>query len=106
VLQFKDARDEDYIRQQFEELANKNYDARFDDEIVTALEQLPFEFKTVVVLADIESFSYKEIAQIVGCPIGTVMSRLSRARTRLQELLKDYAIESGIINSSQNIGSN
>lgn len=74
-----------------------DYDALFDDEIKTALEQLPAEFKMVVLLADVESFSYKEIAKIVGCPIGTVMSRLSRGRKQLQNNLKEYALKGGFI---------
>ena len=54
----------------------------------TALEQLPVDFREVIVLREMEGLSYKEIAAIVGVPIGTVMSRLARARERLQALLK------------------
>ena len=61
-----------------------------------ALADLPVNFRTVVVLADLQSFSYKEIAEIVGCPIGTVMSRLFRARRCLQASLKDHAASYGI----------
>jgi RNA polymerase sigma-70 factor (ECF subfamily) len=53
-----------------------------------ALEQLPVDFREVIVLREMEGLSYKEIAAIVGVPIGTVMSRLARARERLQALLK------------------
>ena len=53
-----------------------------------ALEQLPVDFREVIVLREIESLSYKEIAAVVGVPIGTVMSRLARARERLQTVLK------------------
>ncbi|NIR50615.1 sigma-70 family RNA polymerase sigma factor [candidate division KSB1 bacterium] len=80
-----------------EKFKESNYDALFDDEIVSALGQLSDDFRTVVILADIESFSYKEIAEIVGCPIGTVMSRLSRGRKQLQNYLMEYAVRSGII---------
>jgi RNA polymerase sigma-70 factor (ECF subfamily) len=52
-----------------------------------------------VVLADLEDFSYKEIAEIMDCPAGTVMSRLYRGRKILQGLLYDYAVEQGIISS-------
>jgi RNA polymerase sigma-70 factor (ECF subfamily) len=54
----------------------------------TALEQLPVDFREVIVLREMEGLSYKEIAGIVGVPIGTVMSRLARARERLQAILK------------------
>lgn len=74
------------------------YDRIFDDEIKSALDQLPTDFRIVVLLADVESFSYKEIAKIIGRPIGTVMSRLSRGRKYLQQHLKSYAIEGGYIN--------
>ena len=53
-----------------------------------ALEELPVEFREVIVLREIEGLSYKEIAQVAGVPIGTVMSRLARARERLQTILK------------------
>ena len=51
----------------------------------------------VIVLADIEGFSYKEISEMVGCPIGTVMSRLHRGRQLLQRELLDYAIQAGVV---------
>jgi len=54
-------------------------------ELALALDQLPEDHRTVIVLADIEELSYKEIAEVVGCPIGTVMSRLHRARRALRE---------------------
>jgi RNA polymerase sigma-70 factor (ECF subfamily) len=65
-----------------------------------ALAELSVNFRTVVVLADLQSFSYKEIAEIVGCPIGTVMSRLFRARRALQEVLRDHAQSYGIAMAS------
>ncbi len=71
------------------------------DEIIEALDQVPVDFRMVVILADIQSFSYKEIAEIVGCPVGTVMSRLFRGRRILQKQLYDYAIREGIINPEQ-----
>ncbi len=60
-----------------------------------ALTALPVSFREVVVLADLEGLSYKEIAQVVGCPVGTVMSRLSRARHLLRESLAGFARERG-----------
>ena len=65
-----------------------------------ALGELPVNFRTVVVLADLQSFSYKEIAEIVGCPIGTVMSRLFRARRLLQASLREHAASYGIAAAS------
>lgn len=77
-----------------------DYEKIFDDEIKEALDRLPTEFRVVVLLADVESFSYKEIAKIIGRPIGTVMSRLSRGRRYLQQHLRAYAIEGGFIRKS------
>lgn len=62
-----------------------------DPAIREALKSLPDTFRTVVYLADVEGYSYKEIAQIMDCPIGTVMSRLNRGRTQLRESLSGYA---------------
>jgi RNA polymerase sigma-70 factor (ECF subfamily) len=60
-------------------------------ELEAALETLPEDQRTVVLLADVEELSYKEIAEVIGCPIGTVMSRLHRARRALRELLVEQA---------------
>jgi RNA polymerase sigma-70 factor, ECF subfamily len=67
-----------------------------DDEVKEAVESLPDQFRLVVILADIEDFSYKEIAEIIDAPIGTVMSRLFRGRKLLQKALLDYATKKGI----------
>ncbi len=67
------------------------------DEVVQALEEVPIDFRMVVILADIQGFSYKEIAEVVGCPVGTVMSRLFRGRRILQKHLYEYAIREGVI---------
>ncbi len=66
-----------------------------DSDIKRALQEIPEEFRMVVYLADVEGFSYKEIAEIVEIPAGTVMSRLSRGRKQLREKLADYAAELG-----------
>ena len=58
---------------------------------------MPFEYRLVVILSDIEEFSYQEIAEIMDCPVGTVRSRLSRARKMLQKKLYDFAVAKGII---------
>ena len=65
-------------------------------EIQAALAKLPEDHQTVVVLADVEELSYKEIAEVIGCPIGTVMSRLHRARKALQERLSEQAEALGL----------
>lgn len=62
-----------------------------------ALSSLPDDFRLAVVLCDIEGFSYKEIAEIMECPTGTVMSRLYRGRRLLQKQLRSYAIAEGIV---------
>lgn len=64
-----------------------------DNKITDALMQLPEEFRMVIYLADVEGFSYKEISEIMQSPIGTVMSRLHRARKILRELLEDYVLK-------------
>lgn len=69
-------------------------------EVGRALDELPADFRIAVVLSDIEELSYKEIADAMGCPIGTVMSRLHRGRKMLQSKLRDHAIAMGIINES------
>jgi RNA polymerase sigma-70 factor, ECF subfamily len=66
-------------------------------EIRQALDELPEEFRLVVLLSDVEELSYKEIAEVVGCPIGTVMSRLHRGRRLLQAKLFEHARALGIV---------
>ncbi len=65
--------------------------------MVEAIEQVPEKFRIVVLLADLMDFSYAEVADIVGCPVGTVMSRLFRGRRHLRGRLRAYAIEQHIL---------
>ncbi len=67
-----------------------------DEDILAALADVPKDFREVVLLADVQEFSYNEIAEMLGIPVGTVMSRLSRGRKRLREKLSGYASSSGI----------
>lgn len=68
-----------------------------DTEVKVALEALPDNFRMPVLLADVEGFSYKEIAEILGIPIGTVMSRLHRGRKAMQKQLWDFATQRGLV---------
>ena len=72
-----------------------------DEDILAALDRIPSDFRAVVLLADVEEFAYKEVAEIAGIPIGTVMSRLSRGRRLLREQLADVARSYGIGRAAQ-----
>jgi RNA polymerase sigma-70 factor (ECF subfamily) len=76
------------------------------DEVLAALHKVSVDFRVVVLLSDVYSFSYKEIAEMVKIPIGTVMSRLFRGRRLLQTALFDYAIREGVIKLPRREGVN
>jgi RNA polymerase sigma-70 factor (ECF subfamily) len=69
------------------------------DDVLQALEALPAEYRTAVLLADLLEYSYKDIALAMGCPMGTVMSRLHRGRQMLQQRLQQYALAHGYIHA-------
>jgi RNA polymerase sigma-70 factor (ECF subfamily) len=75
-----------------------------EGEVGRALDALPTEFKLAVMLCDVEEFSYEEIAEIMGCPIGTVMSRLHRGRKLLQRSLYEHALALGIVKGEEKVG--
>lgn len=76
-----------------------------DEEVIAAFENVPENFRHVVVLSDVEGFSYKEIASILNVPMGTVMSRLSRGRKVLRQELADYAHRYGFGNDQKHAAS-
>ncbi|CAB4649676.1 unannotated protein [freshwater metagenome] len=71
-----------------------------DEEVKNAIESLPETFRIPVLLSDVEGFSYKEIAEMLEVPIGTVMSRLHRGRKAMQKMLYEYAKERGLVDES------
>ncbi len=75
-----------------------------EGEVRRALDALPPEFRLAVILCDVEEFSYEEIAEIMGCPIGTVMSRLHRGRKLLQKSLYGHALSMGIVKGEEVVG--
>ncbi len=81
------------------DLQQKLFGNLLGDEVTRALESLPDDFRTVVILCDIEGLTYEEIAEFVECPIGTVRSRLHRGRKLLQAKLYEYAKKQGVIKS-------
>ena len=86
----------------FEQVQEADPEGRFfdqlvDDDVLRAIDRLPDEFRETLVLSDVEDLSYAEIAEVTEVPVGTVKSRLFRARQALQRELYDYAVEMGYI---------
>ncbi len=81
-------------------LEKEMYDNLLDDELSNAIASLPEDFRTVIILCDIEGFSYDEIADFVDVPVGTVRSRLHRARKMLFAKLYDYAADKGYVDKA------
>lgn len=86
-------------------LEQRLFSTMLDDEVTEALESLPDDFRTVILLCDVEEFTYEEIAEFLDCPIGTVRSRLHRARNMLAAKLSTYAKSKGFSPDSQIDGS-
>jgi RNA polymerase sigma-70 factor (ECF subfamily) len=77
------------------DLQERMLGSQFEDEVAQALENLQEEFRTVMILSDVEDYTYEEIANFVGIPVGTVRSRLHRGRKMLRSALRDYASNHG-----------
>lgn len=93
VISFKEG--EEPSRASYHDLREEIFDNTMGDEVTIAINSLPLDFRTVILLCDIENFTYEEIAKILELPIGTVRSRLFRARNMLKEKLKSYALKMG-----------
>ncbi|MFC2134475.1 sigma-70 family RNA polymerase sigma factor [Bacteroidota bacterium] len=91
---YENIKSTDIKSQHYEEDA---FSTLLDDDISSAITQLPEDFRTVIILSDIEGFTYEEISDFIDCPIGTVRSRLHRARKMLYAKLYDYANDKGFI---------
>ena len=92
-MSFHDTEDEGRV--EYLDLRQELFQGMLGDEVTRALNELPVDFKTIILLCDIEEFSYEEIAKIIDIPIGTVRSRLHRASNILKEKLREYAQKEG-----------
>jgi RNA polymerase sigma factor (sigma-70 family) len=93
VITYHDEDDTQYSS--YLDLREEMFQHMMGDEVTTAINALPVDFRTVILLCDIEGFTYEEISKITDIPIGTVRSRLHRARNMLKERLKTYAESQG-----------
>ncbi len=93
LVNYSETDDESNV--QVVDLRQEMFQGLIGDEVTKALNDLPVDFRTVILLCDIEEFSYEEIAKIIDIPIGTVRSRLHRARNLLKEKLREYAMKEG-----------
>jgi RNA polymerase sigma factor (sigma-70 family) len=84
-------KEDDSAQESYVDLREEMFNYLIGDEVTQAINAMPVDFRTVILLCDVEDFSYEEIAAILDIPIGTVRSRLHRARNTLKEKLEDYA---------------
>lgn len=91
------------VRYEPSEISRSTLFELLDDEVKAAILSLPDDFRQAVIMADLEDLSYKDIAERMGCPMGTVMSRLYRGRKLLREKLRDYAIERRVIHEDAKV---
>jgi len=93
IVSYHDSDDASYV--QYLDLRHEIFQGMLGDEVSGAINRLPVDFRTAVLLCDIEGFTYEEMSKIIDIPIGTVRSRLHRARNMLKDELRDYAIKMG-----------
>jgi RNA polymerase sigma factor (sigma-70 family) len=93
IASYHDSEEGSYV--DYVDLRQEIFQGMMGDEVTIAINALPVDFRTVILLCDIEGFTYEEISKIIDIPIGTVRSRLHRARNMLKEKLKDYAASLG-----------
>lgn len=96
IATYHDSEDASYV--DFFDLREEIFQGMMGDEVTNAINALQIDFRTVILLCDIEGFTYEEISKILDIPIGTVRSRLHRARNMLKERLTDYANSMGYKN--------
>lgn len=109
IVEAESPRTESVINPLWTETKDADPEGRFfgrivDDEVLGAIDALPEEFRTAVVLSDLEGLNYQEIGEVLDVPVGTVKSRLFRGRRRLQKVLYDYAVEMGYVTPSEAAG--
>jgi RNA polymerase sigma-70 factor (ECF subfamily) len=93
ITSYHDSEDASYV--DFFDLRHEIFQGMMGDEVTNAINALPIDFRTVILLCDIEGFTYEEISKIIDIPIGTVRSRLHRARNMLKATLSEYAKSMG-----------
>jgi RNA polymerase sigma-70 factor (ECF subfamily) len=96
IINFHDEEDTNYSS--YMDLREEMFQGMIGDEVTNAINALPVDFRVVILLCDIEGFTYEEISKIIDIPIGTVRSRLHRARNMLKEKLQEYAKSLGYQN--------
>lgn len=96
-VDFEDYKEKQQLEKQAEriDISEDVFERMIGDEVSQALNDLPVDFRTVIILADLEGFKYEEIAKIIDIPIGTVRSRLFRARNLMKDRLREYATRKG-----------